>query len=140
MSQRPATGRAQKNLRLKVGDHTYEKQVSNVDWPGQAGLTWRGGTPDAVVTDTAVNDEVCNVTFIQAPGDADSFWRFCFEHAGEQAAVEYQYDAGDTVKYTATITILRPQLGGRANQFNEVTVGFPSTPPVLVNGTVSTGE
>lgn len=131
MTQRSTTGRVQKNLRIKVGEHNYEKQVSSVDWPGTSGLTWRGGTPDAVVTDTANQDEVCNITFIQSPGDEESFWRFCFEHAGEKADVEYQHDASDEVKFTASITILRPQLGGQVNQFNEATVGFPSTPPIL---------
>ncbi len=129
MAQRPATGRVQKNLRIKVGDHNYEKQVSNVNWPGQTGLTWRGGTPDAVVTDTAAQDELCNITFIQAH-DADSFFSFCVDHAGETADVEYQHDASDTVKYSSTIRILRPEIGGPVNQFNEVTLGFPSTPPV----------
>jgi hypothetical protein len=132
MAQKPATGRVQKNLRIKVGTDNYEKQVNNVNWPGKTGLRWRGGTPDAVVMDTAAIDETCNITLIEAPGDPESFWSFCFDHDGEEAEVEYLYDADDEVKFTATIMILRPQLGGPVNQFNEVTIAFPSTPPVKV--------
>ncbi len=132
MTQQPATGKASKNIRIKVGDHNYEMQVNNVNWPGQTGLTWRGGTPDAVVTDVAAQDEVCNVTCVEAPEDPLSFWSFCFDNHGTKADVEYQYNATDPVKFTATITILRPQLGGPVNQFNEVTLAFPSTPPVKV--------
>lgn len=132
MTVKNATGRPQKNIKFEVGADSYEKQVSNVNWPGaQSAIYWQGGTPDAKVVDIAEGNEVCNITLIQAWDDPDSLCRFMFEHAGEEATVTYFPHADDDFAVTASITIMRPQIGGQVNQFNEATIACPSTKPVV---------
>lgn len=132
MTQIEASGRPQKDIRFQIGPDNYEKQVNTVEWPGnQQTATWQGGTPDATVTDVTEGPQVCNVTCIQAWDDPESLVRFMFEHAGEQATVSYKPHADDTFEVTATITIMRPVLGGKVNQFNEATIACPSTIPII---------
>jgi hypothetical protein len=132
MTQIEASGRPQKDIRFQIGADNYEKQVSAVEWPGtQQTASWHGGTPDAIVTDVTEGDPVCNITCIQAWDDPTSLVRFMFEHAGEQATVGYKPHGDDTFELTATITIMRPTVGGKTNQFNEATIACPSTIPVV---------
>lgn len=132
------TGRPQKDIRVTItqadGQEVHhEKQVSNVNWanPSTAAY-WRGGTPDAVRTDVVAGNEVCNITMIQAWDDPDSLCRFMFEHAGEEAVIAYKPHADDDFEVGAKITLMRPQIGGPVNAFNEATVACPSTEPVPV--------
>lgn len=133
MAQITVAPKVQKNLRLKVGDDNYEKHVSSVDWtPSSRAQTWQGGTPDASFTDSSGATWVCNITAVQDFETVDSFVNFCLEHEGEQVAVEYTRDAADAFKFTATITIVAPKIGGQVGQYNESTMAFGSTKPVRV--------
>lgn len=132
MGQIAASGRAQKDIRFQIGTDNYEKHVSEVTWPpSQQAVTWQGGTPDAQLTDVSEGSPTCNITCIQAWDDPTSLVRFMFEHAGEQAVVRYKPHADDDFELEATITIMRPQIGGKVNQFNESTISCPSTVPVV---------
>lgn len=133
MAQIPLAARPQKDIRVQVGTDNYEKHVSDINWPGnQTAQTWRGGTPDAVAVDIAEGDQACNITFVQAWDDPDSFCRFMFEHAGETVTINYKPHADDDFEVSAQVTLLRPQIGGRVNQYNEATVALPSTVPTVV--------
>lgn len=135
MTQIAASGRPQKDIRFQIGTDNYEKQVSEVTWPGsQQAITWQGGTPDAIVTDVSEGSPTCNITCIQAWDDPTSLVRFMFAHAGEEAVVRYKPHGDDDFEVEATITIMRPQLGGKVNQFNEATIACPSTVPAVVTG------
>jgi hypothetical protein len=130
MVQKNATGRPQKDIRVKIEADNYEKQVSDVNWPNPAtAVTWRGGTPDAIVSDIAEGNEVCNITLIQAWDDPESLCVFMFEHAGEKAQISYKPHADSNFEITAEITLMRPTIGGKTNQFNEATIACPSTTP-----------
>lgn len=124
-------GRPQKDIRVQIGADNYEKQVSNIHFPSPSTKTWRGGTPDAKLSATN-DDDVCNITLIQAWDEPDSAVRFFLEHAGEDAVVRYKPHADDDFEVEATITIIRPQIGGPVNEYNEATIACPSTPPVPV--------
>ena len=127
MTQQPVAGRKQNNIRLTVGEHSYEKQVSHVEFAPAAGQEWQGGTPDAKLVDS---DYVCNITAIQAWDQPASFVRWCFEHQGEQADVEYQPHADDPLFILySTITIPAINIGGKVNQKNESVLACPATAP-----------
>ncbi|QEO08888.1 hypothetical protein [Protaetiibacter larvae] len=133
MAQIPLAARPQKDIRVKVGADNYEKHVSDINWPSnQTAQSWHGGTPDAIAPDLSEGDQVCNLTFIQAWDDEDSFCRFAFDHAGETVTISYKPHADSDVEFTAEVTLIRPQIGGKVNQFNESTISMPSTVPTLV--------
>jgi hypothetical protein len=131
MAQAPVSPQVQKNLTLLVGTDSYEKHVSAVAWePSIAQQEWRGGTPDAVFTDSGAPTWVANITLIQDWENPDSFFNFCLEHAGESVTAEYHPVAGGQFKITATITIVPPTIGGPVGEFVEATLAMGSTSPV----------
>jgi len=131
--QVPVSPKVMKNLRLKVGDDNYETHVSSVDWtPSSSQQTWQGGTPEASFTDSSASTWVCNITAVQDFETPDSFVNFCLEHEGEQVGIEFQRDAADTHKFTSTITIVAPKIGGTVGQYHESPMAFGSTKPVRV--------
>ena len=133
MAQIGVAPKVQKNLRLKVGDDNYELHVSSVDWtPASTQQTWQGGTPEASFTDQSVATWTCNITAIQDFETTDSFVNLCLANAGEAVEVEYTRDAADAFKFTATITLVPPTIGGPVGQYNEATMAFGSTKPERV--------
>lgn len=134
MTQKPAVGRPQKDIRIKIGVNNWEKQCSNVEFPEPDGATvrWQGGTPDAVLADTTAGQSVCNITLVQAWDEEDSLCNFMFDHAGEAAVIEYKPHAEMTWAFVSAVTLIKPTIGGKVNQFNESTIALPCTPPVKV--------
>lgn len=133
MAQIALAARPQKDIRVTVGADNYEKHVSDISWPpNQSAQSWHGGTPDAIAVDVNEGDQVCNITFVQAWDDPLSFCRFCFEHAGDTVTIKYKPHGDDDFEVQAQVTIIRPQVGGKVNQFNESTIAMPSTVPTVV--------
>ena len=131
MAQAPVSPQVQKNLTLLVGTDSYEKHVSAVAWePSITQQEWRGGTPDAVFTDSGAPTWVANVTLIQDWENPDSFFNFCLAHAGESIVAVYTPVAGGEFNITATITIVPPTIGGPVGEFVEATLAMGSTAPV----------
>ncbi|RZU64606.1 hypothetical protein EV379_0909 [Microterricola gilva] len=131
MPQINVAPRAQKNLKLSIGADTYEKHVSNVQWtPTSSTAEWRGGTPDAVFTDTTSPTWTANITLVQDFETEDSLANFLLDHAGEQVEMKYKPDADGTFEISATVTLAPPAIGGAVNAFNESTVAMGSTKPV----------
>jgi hypothetical protein len=126
MTQQPASGRPQKDIRFRTGTDNYEKQVSDVHFTPKSGTPWQGGTPDAVLVD---EQWTADVTAIQAWDDPDSFVRFAFEHAGETVAYEYKPHADDAFTLYGTLTLASPTIGGKTNQRNESTLSMPCSAP-----------
>lgn len=134
MTQIALAGRPQKDIRVQIGTDNYEMHCSNVEFPEPGGtvVRWQGGTPDAVLSDTTAGQNVCNVTLIQAWDDEDSLAVFLFDHAGEEAVIKYKPHSDAAFELQSTVTLIKPTVGGKVNQFNESTVAMPCTPPVRV--------
>lgn len=131
MAQVDVTPIMQKNLVLTIGTSSYEKHVSSVSWePSSSQQEWRGGTPDAVFTDSAAPTWTANVTMIQDWENPDSMFNFCLQHAGEQVSATYKPDSDGAFSIVATITIVPPTIGGPVGQFVESTIQMGSTAPV----------
>lgn len=129
----PASPTPQKNLLLTIGTDSYEQHVSTVAFvPTSTAITWRGGTPDAVFTDTTSPTWVCNVTAVQDWENPASLFNFLLDNAGETAQVTYKPDAAGLFGVAAEITIVAPQIGGAVNAYNESTLSFGSTKPTRV--------
>ena len=125
------TGVAQKNLILSLDGIEYQKHVSSIDWtPGYSPAEWRGGTPDAVLTDPGSPVWTANVTAIQDWENPDSLFNFLLAHAGEQVDAKYTPVAGGAFSIDATLTLAAPTIGGAVNVFNEATIAMGSTAPV----------
>lgn len=132
MAQIAVAPRVQKNLSLTIGTDTYEKHVSSVQWaPSSSSVEWRGGTPDAVFTDSTPATWTANVTLVQDWETPDSLCNFLLDHAGEQVVAKYKPEATGDFEITATITIVPPAIGGAVGAFNESTVAMGSTKPVV---------
>lgn len=131
MGQIDVAPRAQKNLKLTIGADTFEKHVSSVQWtPSSSTVEWRGGTPDAVFTDTTAETWTANVTLIQDFETEDSLANFLLENAGEKVTAKYKPQADGDFEITADITLSSPAIGGAVNAFNESTVAMGSTKPI----------
>lgn len=126
-----ADPRTIKNFVLELEGDTYEKHANNVNWTKTTNtVEWRGGTPDAIYTDSTVGSHVCNITLVHDYENPDSLFNWMIDHEGQQVEVQYKPDVAGTFTQTATITIVAPDAGGAAGAFGESTVACPSTKPV----------
>lgn len=131
MTQVAADPRSINNMVLKLGTDTYEKHASNVNWGKSTNqVTWKGGTPEAVFTDSTVDSHVCNITLVHDYDNVDSLFNFMIDHEGEQLEIEWKPNVAGTFTQTATITIVAPDAGGAVGAFGESTVACPSSKPV----------
>lgn len=131
MTQIPAAPRTTKNMRLRVGANNYEKHANNVKWgKSTTNVEWRGGTPDAVFSDSSVGSHTCSITLVHDYQNPDSLFNWMIDHEGEQVEVEWKPDPSGAFTQTATITIVAPDTGGAIGAFGEDTLACPSTKPV----------
>jgi len=126
-----ADPRSIKNFLLQIGTDTYELHASTVVWgKTTTQVQWKGGTPDAVYTDSVVGDHLCNITLVHDYQNEDSLFNWMIDHEGEQAEVTYRPDADGDFVQTATITVVAPDVGAAVGTFGESTIACPSTKPV----------
>lgn len=127
----PVSPEVQKNLQLMIGLDEYQKHVSSVSWePSTSQVEWRGGTPDAVFTDSAAPTWTANFVLIQDWENPDSLFNFLLAHAGETAEVSYKPVAAGEFSIAATVTLAAPAIGGAVGQYVEATIVMGSTAPV----------
>jgi hypothetical protein len=127
----PVSPEVQKNLQLMIGSDEYQKHVSSVAWePSTSQVEWRGGTPDAVFTDSAAPTWTANFVLIQDWENPDSLFNFLLAHAGESAEISYKPVAAGEFSIDATVTLVAPAIGGAVGQYVEATVVMGSTAPV----------
>lgn len=133
-----ANPKAQKNLSLTITKEggvaeTFEAHVSSVKWtPSRETLTWRGGTPDAVFTDTTAPTWAAEVVLVQDWDTPGSLFNFLLDNEGAKADAVYKPDAAGDFGISAEITLVAPDIGGAVNAFNESTVTMGSTKPERV--------
>lgn len=132
MTEQNASPRLVKHITLTVGTDQFSKHVSNVQFtPSSSIQEWRGGTPEAVFTDSTASTWQFALTLIQDWETAASLCNFLLEHEGETAEVVYKPHADGEVSFEADVQLAAPLIGGAVNAYNESTVTMGSTKPEL---------
>jgi hypothetical protein len=137
----PNTARPQKSLRLKIGVKTYQRHVSNVLFSnGTTTISWQGGDPDALLSDTVEGPWTAAITMAQDWENPEALCNLMLANAGEIVEVEYQPHADGVFFIASEITLVSPAIGGPVNQYNEATVTCgaskprPTFPPAVEPG------
>lgn len=127
-----------KNYLLKIGADNYEKHVSTVELVPTASLqTWKGGTPDAVFTDSTNATWVCNLGYAQDWETTNSLSAYLLNNEGASKAVEFS-PLGSGPKFTADIIITPGTIGGAIDAFGTASVALGvQGKPVFVPGAVT---
>lgn len=132
-TETPAAPRLVRHITLTVGNTSFSKHVNNCTFtPTASSSEWRGGTPDAVFTDSPPASWANALTFVQDWETENSLCNYMLEHDGEKADIIYKPQAEGSVSFLAEVTIVAPTIGGAVGAFNESTVTMPSTRPELV--------
>lgn len=128
----PISPRQIKNIKVVVGEKSFEKQVNACEYKksGGAAQTWQGGTPDAQYVDKAPSEFSVDLGLIADWEEPSSLCNFLWENDGEKATLEYQPDSAGKTYFTSEITIDAPMPPGKVGAWPEVTVSCPSTKPV----------
>ena len=130
--EQPVNARLVKQISLQVGTDHFSKHVNNCTYtPSSSQQEWRGGTPDAVFTDSTASTWALALTFIQDWETEQSLCNFLLEHEGESATLTYMPHADGEVSFTSTVQLVAPTIGGAVGSFNESTVTLGSTKPEL---------
>lgn len=136
MAEIPVNPRLVKSVKFTLGDDSFSKHVNSVKFtPTRQMQEWRGGTPDAVFSESTAPTYAVEVTGIQDWETANSLCNFLLEHDGEQADFEYMPQSDGLVSFMSAVTIVGPEIGGPVGSYNEFTVTMGSTKPTLVRGT-----
>lgn len=123
-------GKVLKHLTLTIGTDSYSGHVSSAQLtPSSGTVEWRGGTPEAVLTDTTAATWTFVLAVLQ-DYTAGSLFRYLLEHEGETATVTFKPNADDDFTEYFQATIAAPAVGGAVNQYNEsqVTLGVQGKP------------
>lgn len=130
MPQIAVKPRVFKNYLLKIGADTYEKHVSTVELvPSASVQTWKGGTPDAVFTDTTNATWQCNLGYAQDWETPNSLSVYLLNNEGKTVEAEFS-PLGSGPKFTASIIITPGTIGGAIDAFGtaSVTLGVNGKP------------
>jgi hypothetical protein len=126
-----------KDLRLRIDVDNYEKHVSSVTFtPASSTITWQGGTPDAVFTDTTTPTWTVAITFAQDWETDDSLAQYLFEHGGETKLFEFTPQAGAGKKFTVNAAIQPGAIGGAVGAYAASTVTMGCDKPVITAAAV----
>lgn len=134
----PVQPRLFKNYLLKVGSDNYETSVNNVTiTPSSDVQTWKGGTPDAVFTDSTPSTWQVSLTYSQDWTTSNSLAIFLLNNEGQSKVIEFS-PLGSGPKFTVTVIIVAGQIGGASGAYGEasVTLGVQGK-PVFTPGTVT---
>ncbi|MFV0315493.1 MAG: hypothetical protein ACK5O2_00830 [Microthrixaceae bacterium] len=133
MPEISANPRLVRHLTITIGTDSFSKHVNNCTFTPTASQTeWRGGTPDAVFTDSPPASWACALTLVQDWETAASLCNFLLAHDGEQAEFVYKPQADGAVSFETIATIVAPVIGGAVGVYNESTVTMPCERPELV--------
>ncbi|MGG7509435.1 hypothetical protein [Plantibacter sp. YIM 135249] len=125
MPQIAVKPRVFKNYLLKIGADNYEKHVSSVKiTPSSSIQTWKGGTPDAVFTDTTNPTFTCGLEYAQDWETANSLSVYLLNNEGKEVAVEFS-PLGSGPKFAVTVIITQGDIGGAIESFGTASVTLP---------------
>lgn len=104
-----------KNVLLTIGEDSYEKNVSGVEFvPSVTTVNWKGLHPDAVHTDVSTATWVCNLSYAQDWETADSLSQYLLEHEGETVDATFEPVNGGA-GFTAELVITPGSIGGQVD-------------------------
>lgn len=137
MTENVPTARMQKHILVTIGLNSYSGHVSSCALiPNSSIVTWQGGTPDALLSDTSPSTWTATMNVIQDWENPGSLCNFLLAHEGEEAELTYKPHADGVFQLDTTITLVAPQIGGTVNTYNESAVTFAATKPIPTFPTV----
>jgi hypothetical protein len=126
---------AQTNVSLKRGTTEHASEVSNISVTPNI-ITWQGGTPDSQRSQAA--GYTLAITAVQDFADPDSFVSYLLDNAGTPVTIAWRPDATEPFLVTTTFTAVPPTIGGGVNAFNESSLSFSCSKPVISRAAVPT--
>lgn len=121
-----ATPRAFKSATIIIGEDEFQAHVSSAEFDNGAGsdTSWTGldGTTH---TDTSAGKPTVKLAVVQDWGNPESLVNYLYDNAGLVKPCSLEYDDGP--KFACTVTLVKPLVGGKVNEFNESTVSLPSS-------------
>jgi len=125
---KPANPHVFKNVALNFGEDGYEAHVSSaVFTPKSSTASWTG-LNGQTHTDDISSENTLDLAVVQDLANEDSLWNYLFDNAGTKVTVELT--PPDAPTFTAEVTLVKPTIGGKVNEFNESQVSLPSSEPV----------
>lgn len=122
-------------LTLKLAADTaieFQKHISAVALTPKAdSKTWKGLGLNSY-TDTGLATWTCDLTFIQDWLSDESLSQFLFDNEGATVAATFQPISGAGISFTANLSVTPGAIGGKVDEFAEVSVSLGSDKPVKV--------
>lgn len=128
-----------KDYLIKIDADNYEKAVSAVILtpPSASAVTWQGPVGEDHSDESESGAWTCQVDYAQDWETAGSLSAYLFDHAGEEATVEFVPRSGAGLpKFTVDLVLRSGPVGGQTRQFatSSVTMTCKAKP---VRGTVA---
>lgn len=122
-----------KDAVFTVETDSYEAHVSTVKFtPTVETITWVGLTPSSAFSDSSSATWECALSLAQDWTTANSLAQYLLDHAGESVQAVFSPKGATTGSpvFTATITLVPPEIGGDVNtvQVSSVTCGVTGEP------------
>lgn len=124
-----------KDCLMTIGADDFARHLSSVKFTPNVTkekVEWQGLTPDATFTDTSapVTDWVADLAFAQDWESDSSLSQYLLDHAGEDVVAVFEPKRGVGKRFTSTLTLPPPQIGGDVKTVAVGTASCEATEPV----------